>query len=101
MPESTTLLVAATLNEYVILVYKMFYSSLEAALTLNLKSVTGSLICIQQEVALDSDLQLHIENGNVEAFVRSGTSVQCEYCTFVTYSCSTDFSKQNPSKLMI
>ena len=99
MPESTTLLVAATLNEYVILVYKMFYSSLEAALILN--SVTGSLICIQQEVALDSDLQLHIENGNVEAFVRSGMSVQCEYCTFVTYSCSTDFSMQNPSKLMI
>ena len=74
MPESTTLLVATTLNQYVILVYKITYSSLEAALTLNLNSVTG-LICMR-EVALDNDLQLRIENGNVEAFVRSGMCVQ-------------------------
>jgi len=75
MPESTTLSVA-TLNQYVILVYKIFYSSLEDALTLNLNSVTGSLICMQSEIALDNDLQLRIEDGDVEAFVRSGTYVQ-------------------------
>ena len=75
MPENTTLSVA-TLNQYVILVYKIFYSSLEAALTLNLNSVTGSLICMQPEVALDNDMLLHIEDGNVEAFVHSGTYVQ-------------------------
>ena len=74
MPQNTALS-AATLNQYVILVYKIFYSSLEAALTLNLKSVTSSLICMQPEVALDNDLQLLIEDGNVEAFVRSGTYV--------------------------
>ena len=73
IPESTTLSVA-TLNRYVIMVYKVFYSSVEAALTLN--NITRSLICVQPEVALDNDLQLRIEDGNVEAFVRSGTYVK-------------------------
>ena len=71
MPESTSLSLAM-LNQYVILVYKIFFSSQQAALTLNLNSISRSLICMQPEIALGNDLQLRIEDGNVEAFVRSG-----------------------------
>ena len=71
MPESTSLSLAM-LNQYVILIYKIFFSSLEAALTLNLNSISRSLTCMQPEIALGNDLQLRIEDGNVEAFIRSG-----------------------------
>lgn len=94
MPMNTTLSVA-TLNQYAILVYKVFYSSVEAALTLNVNRMMMNLICMQPKIVLGSDLQLQIENGNVEAFVRSGMCIQCMNHTIPTleYSCSKYVSR--------
>ena len=66
------MLSVATLNQYIILVFKVFYTSLEAVQTLNLNSVAESLICMRTELSLDNDMQLRVENGDMNAFIRSG-----------------------------
>ena len=71
VPEGTMLSVA-TINQHVILVYKVFFASLEAVQTLNLNSVAESLICMRPELSLANDMQLHVETGNMDAFIRSG-----------------------------
>ena len=66
------MLSVATLNQYIILVFKVFYTSLEAVQTLNLNSVAESLICMRTELSLDNDMQLRVETGDMNAFIRSG-----------------------------